>query len=236
MWQILTPAFLMGMAGSLHCMGMCGPIAMALPSGEGSGWRRLRSASLYNLGRASTYAAFGLAFGSIGQALPWFGWQQRFSVALGVVILLHLLVPRMFPSFSAHPIVTKTMSGVRQRLSRLVFKVDAPSQFATGLLNGLLPCGLVYMALTGAAVTGDGLQGMAFMAVFGLGTMPSLLAVGLAGNRLRQPLRARLTKIYPALLMAMAFMLILRGLNLGIPGVSPSLNHSASEAVTCHPD
>ena len=236
MWQFLIPAFLMGLAGSLHCLGMCGPIAMALPIGDGGGWGRARNAALYNLGRVSTYSLFGGMFGSIGQALPWFGWQQRFSVALGVAILLHLLVPRIFPSLTATPAITKIMSGLRQRLARVVFRGDARSLFATGLLNGLLPCGLVYMALTGAAVTGDSLRGMAFMAFFGLGTLPSLLATGLLGYGLRQPIRTRLLKAYPALLMAMAVLLILRGLNLGIPGVSPSLNHSTSTVAPCHPD
>ena len=236
MWQLLTPAFVMGFAGSLHCLGMCGPIAMALPIGSGGAWQRFRNASLYNLGRVTTYAGFGLVFGSIGKAIPWFGWQQRFSVALGVVILLHLLIPRLFPSFSAHPFVLRSMTRLRHRISRFVFRGDAGSLYATGVLNGLLPCGLVYMALTGAAVTGDSLHGMAFMAAFGLGTLPSLLATGLMGNWMRQPLRIRLMKIYPAVLTVMAALLILRGLNLGIPGVSPSLNHTASPEVSCHPN
>jgi sulfite exporter TauE/SafE len=235
MWQFLAPAFLMGLAGSLHCLGMCGPIAMAIPFGNGGGWEKTRNAALYNLGRVSTYSLFGLMLGSIGQALPWFGWQQRFSVALGTVILVHLLVPRLFPSFTASPVITKAMSSLRQRLARVLFRGDARSLFATGLLNGLLPCGLVYMALTGAAVTGDSLRGMAFMGFFGMGTLPALLATGLLGSRLRLPIRARLARMYPALLMAMAFLLILRGLNLGIPGVSPNLNHSASTGVACHP-
>jgi sulfite exporter TauE/SafE len=236
MWQILTPAFVMGLAGSLHCLGMCGPIAMALPVGSGGARHRFRNASLYNLGRVTTYAGFGLIFGSIGKAIPWFGWQQRFSVALGVIILLNLLIPRLFPSFSAHPFVLRFMTRLRHEIGRVVFRGDAGSLYATGVLNGLLPCGLVYMALTGAAVTGDSLHGMAFMAAFGMGTLPSLLATVLMGNWMRQPLRSRLMKVYPAVLTVMAALLILRGLNLGIPGFSPRLNHSASSVASCHPD
>lgn len=236
MWQMLAPAFAMGLAGSLHCLGMCGPIAMALPlAGRGTAGR-VSGALIYNLGRVTTYSVFGLLLGSLGRAIPWFGWQQGFSVALGAVILLYLALPRLFPSLSAQPFVLRLMSGVRQRLGKVMFRGDAPSLYATGVLNGLLPCGLVYMALTGAVVTGDSLMGMAFMAAFGLGTLPSLLATGLLGNWLQPRLRSSLLKAYPAILAAMALLLILRGMNLGIPGVSPSLNHSASAGVECHPN
>jgi sulfite exporter TauE/SafE len=236
MWQLFIPGFIMGLAGSLHCVGMCGPIAMALPLQEKTTWGKLLGSFLYNSGRVTTYAGFGLVFGFIGRSFAWFGWQQKISISLGIIILLFLVIPKLFPDKSLHPGIQKIMSGLRQKLSQYLFKGNPASLYATGLLNGLLPCGLVYMALAGATVAGEALKGSLFMMFFGLGTMPAMFFTAILGSWIKQPVRARIRKWYPAMMVLMATLLILRGLNLGIPLVSPKLNVSNSSMVECHPD
>lgn len=234
--QVLISAFLMGLAGSLHCIGMCGPIALSIPTRGKSMAAKISGSLLYNLGRISTYAAFGLVFGWIGRSLAWFGWQQRISILLGIAILAFLAFPVFFPGKTLHPIISRAMAAVRQRLATTIFRGSPQALYATGILNGLLPCGLVYMAITGAAITGDPVTGMAFMALFGAGTLPAMFATGFFGQWLKQPLRLKMRRLYPALMAIMAFLLILRGLNLGIPMVSPKMNSSASAPAPCVPD
>jgi sulfite exporter TauE/SafE len=236
MWQLFIPGFIMGLAGSLHCVGMCGPIAMALPLQEKTTIGKMLGSFLYNAGRITTYAGFGFVFGFIGRSFAWFGWQQKISICLGIIIILFLVIPKLFPDKSLHPIIQQVMAGVRQKLSLYLFKGNPASLYATGLLNGLLPCGLVYMALAGATVTGEAFSGTIFMIFFGLGTMPAMFFTAILGSWLKQPIRARIRKWYPAMMIIMATLLILRGLNLGIPMVSPKLNVSNSSMVECHPD
>jgi len=235
MWQLFIPAFIMGVAGSLHCIGMCGPIAMSLPLQDKTNAGKLSGAILYNSGRVSTYAFFGLIFGLIGRSFTWFGWQQKISISLGIIILLFLFIPRLFPHATLHPAIQRMMLLLRQKLSYYLFQGNAASLYATGLLNGLLPCGLVYMALAGATVSGKAIDGMFFMVFFGLGTFPAMLFTALFGNFLKQPVRARIQKLFPAMMIIMATLLILRGLNLGIPMVSPKLNISSAPTVDCIP-
>lgn len=235
MWQIFIPGLIMGLAGSLHCVGMCGPIAMALPLQEKSPWGKISGGLMYNSGRITTYAAFGIVFGLLGSSLNWFGWQQKISISLGIIILLFLIVPKLFPNKTLHPAIQGMMYKLRKNISHYLFQGNPASLYATGLLNGLLPCGLVYMALAGATVSGQALNGMLFMVFFGLGTLPAMFFTALFGNWLKQPVRAQIRKWYPAMMVLMATVLILRGLNLGIPLLSPKLNVSSSAVVDCHP-
>jgi len=182
MLETLIPAFLIGLAGSLHCIGMCGPIAMAMPLPGRSTGSQVLASLLYNLGRISTYAVFGLVFGLIGRSFTWFGWQQKMSIILGIAILFFLIIPRLFPGNSTHPLVQGLMFRLRNWLAKTLLKGTPASRFTTGMLNGLLPCGLVYLALTGAAITGESYKGMLFMVAFGTGTLPAMFTTVLMGN------------------------------------------------------
>jgi sulfite exporter TauE/SafE len=232
--QVLIPAFLMGMAGSLHCIGMCGPIALSLPVQGQSMAGKISGGMLYNLGRITTYGMLGLVMGTLGQSLQWFAWQQKISILLGLSILAFLIVPLVLPGKSLHPAISALMSSIRARLARVLGNPHPAALYSTGLLNGLLPCGLVYMALTGAVITGGPIAGAVFMMLFGAGTLPAMFATTLFGQWLKYPYRVRLRQIYPALMALMALLLIIRGLNLGIPLLSPKLNVRAA-AAECHP-
>ncbi len=233
-FEIIIPALVLGAVSSLHCIGMCGPLAMALPLKEKNA-PRFTGALLYNLGRMTTYAAFGLIFGLIGRSFAWFGWQQKISITLGVIILVSLVLPRILDNQN---MITKwntrVMTTLRGKLGQLLFNGNPASLYAIGLLNGLLPCSMVYLALAGSVATGSAVSGAMFMALFGAGTLPAMWTVSVFGGMMKQSVRVSARKLFPAIMMIMAILLILRGLNLGIPYLSPKLGVGTSEAVECH--
>jgi len=231
--QLIIPAFLLGLAGSVHCIGMCGPLAMSVPVAGGR-WSRAGAGFLYNTGRVATYSAIGLLFGLAGRSMTWFGWQQRFSLILGILILLFVLVPGLHTNRWLSAGAGKLFMKLRNRFSAVLFQGTPLSIVLSGILNGLLPCGLVYLALAGAAATGNGLDGAVFMMFFGWGTLPVMFSVVIFGASLKQNFRSKMRSIYPALMAVMAILLIIRGLNLGIPYLSPKMPVNTAEMVDCH--
>ena len=234
---MLWSAFLIGLFGSFHCIGMCGPIALALPVQKDNKLNLIVGRVLYNIGRAITYATIGLFFGLVGQSLSLAGFQQSVSIIAGVLILLMVLLPS---KVSQKIYLLKPAYGFTNFLKRtfgvLLKQKSVASTFFIGLLNGFLPCGLVYIAVAGAIATGGYLDGAIYMFVFGIGTLPIMLAVSLAGNFISLNVRKRINKLIPAFMIVLAFLFILRGMNLGIPYVSPQLQQSeiTDESVICH--
>ena len=234
---MLWSAFLIGLFGSFHCIGMCGPIALALPVQQNSRLNLIIGRVLYNVGRAITYAAIGLVFGLVGQSLSLAGFQQSVSIVAGVLILLMVLLPS---KFSQKLYLLKPAYGftnfLKKKFGMLLKKKSVASTFFIGLLNGFLPCGLVYIAVAGAIASGGYLECALYMFVFGIGTLPIMLAVSLAGNFISLNVRKRINKAIPAFMVILAFLFILRGMNLGIPYISPQLQQSeiTDDSVICH--
>ena len=224
MLQLILSAFTLGILGSFHCVGMCGPIAMALPLKEESDWGKFSGAMLYNSGRITTYTFFGLAFGLIGRSFSIFGYQQWVSIGLGVSILIVLLLPKKITAQFGQNSITAFFAKIRSSLGKLFAKKNHASLYSIGLLNGLLPCGLVYMAAALAIATGAVGKGMMFMAFFGLGTLPMMWGMAFFGTFVRISLRQKIRKAYPYFMTIIALLLILRGLGLGIPYVSPRID------------
>lgn len=236
----LFAAFSIGILGSFHCIGMCGPLALALPLPAGSAARKAFAALLYNLGRILSYGWIGLMTGLLGQGFAIAGYQQQLSIITGVLILLYVLIPaRLKAKFPVLPFTAALGRGIKQKLSALYRKPGNTSSFLIGVLNGFLPCGLVYMALAGALVSGQYVQGSLFMIFFGLGTLPAMFGMAMAGSWISLETRNRMRRAVPVFIGLMALMLILRGLNLGIPYVSPKTQqandgHSAAAMECCH--
>jgi|WetSurMetagenome_2_1015567.scaffolds.fasta_scaffold11715_5 uncharacterized protein len=215
---------LVGILGSLHCAGMCGPLALALPVPPGSTGTFVAGRILYNLGRAATYAVLGAAAGSVGHFIVLAGWQQGLSLAAGGLLLLSVLLPVAFAAAASRFTLPARLTGVlRTQLGRLFQRRSPGVLFLIGVLNGLLPCGFVYVGLAAAATTGAWYTGAMFMTGFGLGTLPVMLGIALAGRRIGPALRKRLALLTPVVTVALALVMILRGMNLGIPYVSPVL-------------
>ncbi|MEM6263148.1 MAG: sulfite exporter TauE/SafE family protein [Bacteroidota bacterium] len=233
--MMLWTAFVMGMVGSLHCVGMCGPIALALP-GKGSRNQLLPGRVLYNFGRVVTYSMLGLMWGILGEGVAMAGYQQGFSIAIGVMLLLGLLFSlNLEQKFFSIPVMDKMLIRLKMRLGKLLKVNTHSSLFSIGLLNGLLPCGFVYLALAGALTAGDALDGMAFMTLFGLGTFPLMLATSLAGSLIKPQWKQHFQKIMTGFAFVVAVLFIIRGMNLGIPYLSPELVSPLTEvAPECH--
>jgi len=230
MLQFIITAFLMGLLGSFHCIGMCGPIALSLPL-QNTQSQKILGALNYNSGRIVTYSVFGLFFGIIGKTFVLFGYQQWLSILLGAAILVFMFLPSKFSSFKNKNFILDFFSKVRQSIALLFQQKNYKSLFFIGLLNGLLPCGLVYMAAAFAVAAGNILNSILFMAFFGLGTLPMMWTIAFFGNYISAGIRQKIRKAYPFVTAALACLLILRGMGLNIPYISPDLDagHSAAK-------
>ncbi|MBK6945690.1 MAG: sulfite exporter TauE/SafE family protein [Flavobacteriales bacterium] len=231
---LLATAFILGIAGSAHCVGMCGPIALAVPS-PAPGWRaRLSSTLILNSGRLLTYMLLGVAFGAFGKALELAGLQRTTTIVAGTILLISVIVPGLFERWSPTGSIALFIGRMRSLLARNLKRTAPEALFLTGSLNGLLPCGLVYAAALGAATFGTVWQRALFMALFGLGTWPALIALRMSGSMLGTNARKMLRRASPVLVTTLAVLMILRGLELGIPLISPPPPTVAGTIINCH--
>jgi hypothetical protein len=229
-------AFAIGALGSFHCIGMCGPIALSVPMSGKRGVAGILRALAYNLGRIITYSVLGLLVGFVGKQIMFGSFQQALSIAVGVLILAFLILPKAItkkvdPTSKFAQLFLK-LKGTFQG----VFRSKSPiGPLALGLVNGLLPCGLVYVGLAGALAMADPVTSAAFMAAFGLGTVPVMISVILAGDFISVQWRSKIRKLMPVMFAIMGVLFILRGMNLGIPYVSPKMEITPEGQTTeCH--
>ena len=220
---MLYTAFILGLLGSFHCIGMCGPIAFVLPLDRSSKAKMLFQTFLYHFGRLLTYSIIGLIFGLIGKGLYLAGFQQRLSILMGVILILTVVIPvKVFNQFHITKPLYKIIGKVKQQLGLYLNKKSNKSIFLIGFFNGFLPCGLVYMALIGSIATSNMFSGATYMFLFGLGTVPMMTLAVYAGNFLKVSLRNKIQKAIPVFVVIIGLLFILRGLGLGIPYISPS--------------
>jgi len=227
---MLWSAFILGLFGGMHCAGMCGPIALALPAQKSFAAGFVRK-SLYNSGRVLTYSTMGAFAGLIGMSFNLAGWQQGLSIFLGVVLIgglvmmgfKNLNIPMVGP-------VVKITHNVKKYFSIFLNKKSAGASIALGIINGFLPCGLVYIALTASMAAGSPESSALYMAIFGLGTFPMMLTISLAGHVIGPSLRQRIYKIVPVFVFTLGVLFILRGMSLGIPYISPDLEGDPSHS------
>jgi uncharacterized protein len=229
----LLAAFTLGFLGSLHCIGMCGPLMLAVPGNAQSRWKFILERLLYHFGRSIMYAVMGAVVGLFGTSIFFAGVQQNVSLIVGTTLLLTILIP-MGIKAELHKFspLTKLYTFVKTGFGVLLQKRGNLALFTMGLLNGLLPCGLVYTALIGATAVAQIERSAAFMVLFGIGTMPALIAVSLAGKMISVKFRPLITKAIPFFSLVVAVILILRGMNLGIPLVSPKVQQSHQQNAT----
>lgn len=225
----LWTALVLGLVGSLHCAGMCGPLALALPQAGNTTPAYVLGRIAYNLGRIATYCLLGVVVGLAGWTFLLAGIERWVSIALGVALLLGLFASRKLAVWRP---VTALVDGLKSRMSGLLRRRSFASLAVLGLLNGLLPCGLVYVACAGAAATGGVLAGAQYMALFGAGTVPMMLAISLSGRLVPPSLRLNLRRAIPVCVFLLATLLILRGMSLGVPYLSPDL--SGGKPSCCH--
>ncbi len=211
----MLTALLLGLAGSLHCVGMCGPLLLALPLDAAGKRQVMRQMLVYHAGRILTYAALGLLFGLLGKGLAVAGLQKILSISAGVFMLgMALMAWRFERMVTALPGFGAFTQGVKSRMGNLLRHNG--STFSLGLLNGLLPCGMVYTALAGAISTASITEGALFMMAFGFGTLPLLLGVSTLGRSFSVASRKNIRLAQPILLGLVGLLLLQRGLHLDL--------------------
>ncbi len=233
---MLYTALIFGLISSLHCIGMCGPIAMMLPVSRNNPAEKVLQLFLYHAGRLTSYALLGLLFGILGRSLYLAGVQQNISIGVGILMITIALVPEnVVAKYNFSKPIYKVISKVKSGLGRQ-FKRKTPDAFFTiGLFNGLLPCGLVYAALFGAIAMQNVGLGMLYMILYGVGTIPLMSAVVYIANFLSFPFRSKLQKIVPLVTVVIGLLFVLRGMGLDIPYLSPGTVHLFVQATAnCH--
>ena len=234
---LFVTAISLGFFASFHCVGMCGPIVLSLPMSQGTNKNRVNALLMYNLGRIVTYSILGFIFGLLGKGFVLAGYQQKLSIVIGVLLLLSVLIPaQLSAKLKLTRYFSQLLIKLKMALGKLLHQPTSGSLYLIGALNGLLPCGLVYLGIAAAIAAGTPLKGAFFMASMGLGTVPALLTISLLGSKINAPVRNKINQLVPVFIGVMAILLILRGLNLGIPYVSPKMFSNNHQIVIscCH--
>jgi len=226
---MFLPALAIGFTGSAHCIGMCGPIAMAAPVGKD---HRIAASLVYHLARLLSYAGIGFLFGGLGYGFSMAGVQQSLSIGGGIFLLALVWLPSIANKINSG--LGSTINPLKIAMAKQLKINRWPAVFALGLLNGLLPCAMVYFALTGAIILAEPILGATFMFVFGLGTLPTMLIFSLGFNKISQKTRTVFKRVQPIILTIVAILFILRGLNLDIPFLSPSTNIITGATEACN--
>jgi sulfite exporter TauE/SafE len=238
MGATVAAGFVLGLLGSMHCIGMCGPIALALPVHHLSPLKKYTGILLYNAGRVFTYMILGLVFSTIGQQLFIGNYQRYLSIAIGVLIIFAVLLDLSNRNrILVIPFYQKFLSRLQSKMAGMLRQDKSIlSLFGIGFLNGWLPCGLVYIAIPAAVALSEPVLGILFMLGFGLATWPVMISVSWLGKKISAPFRLQLQRILPALVLCMGILFIIRGLNLGIPYLSPKIEETetGTEAACCH--
>ena len=233
---MILSALLLGLMGSLHCVGMCGPIAFMLPVDRESNFKKFTQIFIYHFGRLLAYSIMGLLIGLLGKSLQVFGLQQKLSIIIGVIMILVILIPhKTFNKYNFSKPIYKVISKVKSQLGKELQKKTPDTFLTIGFLNGFLPCGLVYMALFGAIAMANIWEGALYMLLFGIGTIPLMTTAIYFSNLLKGVTRKKVQKLIPAFVILIGVLFILRGLGLGIPYISPKpVTEIVSTKMECH--
>lgn len=222
---LIFSALALGFASGFHCIGMCGPIALSMGLTKKQASNYYLQNLTYQFGRITTYSFLGAILGIVGQGFRFAGFQSYLTVLVGILLVTMALFSFGGKDFASKiPFLSKFLFRVKMNLGKLLQKADYKSRYLTGILNGFLPCGMVYMALTASLAAGGIVQSAGFMALFGLGTLPFMFAIVLVGNLMTTAFRIKVLKIIPIVMIILGGLFILRGLQLNIPYISPPAN------------
>lgn len=232
-WSIVLPGLTLGMISSLHCVGMCGPLMLALPVRHLGKMQQTLAIVLYNTGRLFTYSLLGLLVGLFGRRIYMAGFQRWLSVSLGIAILVFAFFYFVKKRALQPAWIMKFHLWVQERMGFWIHSKNRFAYFMLGVANGLLPCGMVYIAIAASLMTTVVSNSVLFMVLFGIGTLPLMMAFGIFGNRISVNARFNIRKAMPYLLLMVGLLLVLRGMNLGIPFISPVVT-DIRQGIPCH--
>lgn len=216
----LIIGLILGLSSSLHCIGMCGPIAMVLPLKDRSAFGVFSGVLQYNIGRIFVYSLLGSIIGAIGLTASLFGTLQVVSIITGIAMIVFAWQKHLFSGFTAW----NSFNGFLSKGIGTIMGSDSTFKlFLLGALNGLLPCGMIFIALMNAVTAGNPMNGAGAMIAFGLGTLPAMVTVGIAASKMNRSLQQRINTLVPYVLTVVGLLVMLRGMNLNIPYISPSI-------------
>lgn len=229
----LPLAFLLGLLGSVHCAVMCGPLMLSLPLSKQHSLQSAFQLALYQVGRIMVYTFLGLIVGGLGNSIKIFTSQETLSLIIGIVLIFFTLLH--FSGRYIHQVndfQLKLISPISKLMGR-AYGMPYWGFFA-GMLNGLIPCGMVYLALATALNSGSVPASMTFMLLFGLGTTPLMLIISFGGIYLKRYIRFNPNKLIPWFMLFLGTLFILRSADLGIPFLSPNnYMHHSGTAIEC---
>ncbi|MBT0810544.1 sulfite exporter TauE/SafE family protein [Litoribacter ruber] len=224
----------MGFIGSFHCVGMCGPIALALPGKNQNRYAFFINRLNYNFGRVTTYALLGLVFGLLGTGISMAGFQKSLSVLMGVAILLAVFLPATIQNkISPSSKLVQMVNWLKGQIRQIFQKRGMLSAYSIGFLNGFLPCGLVYLAVAASLLQNSPAEASIYMAAFGMGTLPAMITLVFAGSFASLKFRNNIRQVIPFVTGVFGIVLIVRGLGLGIPFLSPVLEFVEAGMTMC---
>lgn len=226
----IVGGFILGIAGSLHCVGMCGPLVMAIPFQQVK--NKFVAYFIYGISKTLAYVSLGIIAGLLGATFRSLKVQQTVSILAGMFIIIGVFFPVFMKRFS--------FSGwdrLQARTNRIIgsqFQKSGLGKYGIiGFFNGLLPCGLVYAAIAVAIVQHSMYASIGYMFGFGLATMISMVTFLFLFHQFSVKARATMQKAFPVILVITGILLILRGLELGIPYISPEFTPGAKHSC-CH--
>ena len=195
---------------------MCGPIAMMLPVDRSNEVKKITQIITYHIGKLTAYGTLGLIFGLLGRSFYLAGMQQQLSIIVGILMILVAVIPeRIFAKYNfskpVYRVITKVKSSLGQQFKNKSYK----SLFTIGLLNGFLPCGMVYVALFGAIAMQNVSLGIGYMILFGIGTIPMMVAVVYASGLISFSFRGTIQKAIPLVAVIIGMLFIIRGFRVG---------------------
>jgi len=228
----LPLAFLMGLFGSLHCAVMCGPLMLSLPIEKRNIWNAGLSLLLYQTGRILSYTLMGGIAGWFGSTFSLIANQKTLSIVIGILLIVFTLL--QFSSYCSKKLSTFQFKLINP-ISKLMGKLFGLPlwEFFAGMLNGIIPCGMVYLSLATAVNSASAINGFQFMFLFGLGTLPLLMMISLGGIYLKKYIRFNTKKLIPWFMLFMGILLLLRSAELGIPFLSPNSGLNFGSTVDC---
>lgn len=239
----IIAALSLGFASGFHCLGMCGPIALSMGLNKKQQLNFQLQNLSYQLGRIITYTFLGALVGIVGEGFQLAGFQQYLSIFAGVLVIMMALFSLGGDFTSKITFINSALLKVKLALGKQLQKTQISARLLTGILNGFLPCGMVYMALTASLAAGGITQSALFMAFFGLGTFPFMFIAVAFGQLLNTAVRNTFLRIVPFFLLILGALFIARGLELGIPFISPKkevlkvekhMHQKGSEKENCH--
>lgn len=223
MWFAILSGWWLGLGSSGHCLGMCGPIAIALPFRDEFGRMNWGKYQIYQLGRILTYISIGIVIGLVGKAITWQGFGNWLSILSGLFLIILALNQTIWNQKKQYSGLSNWISSIWKKTFQSKYTI---SYLFAGAANGLLPCGMVYAAAIAALGTGDGLGSVALMAGFGLGTLPVFFLL---------PSFSKIISKYPRVWRSFVpIALALTGIWLiarGLPSLFPA-DHCAPESIT----